>query len=94
MSLPKEFVEKGLALKDSKLFGTPLASLSHEELLAAAALGWKNYQTLKEENSAKDVAHMRELAAMSQRMDRGFKFMDKAFDEVFHKDNFKTDKMH
>lgn len=41
MSLPQLFVEKGLELADGALiFGVPFASLTHDELLAAAVLGW------------------------------------------------------
>jgi len=44
MKLPESFVKEGLELtKDATLFGIKLDELSHDELLAACAMGWKSY---------------------------------------------------
>ena len=40
--LPPEFVREGKAIAASGfLFGVPLDQLTHEEAIAAAAMGWK-----------------------------------------------------
>lgn len=42
--LPAGFVREGKALAETcLLFGVPLCDLSRDELLAAAAQGWKRY---------------------------------------------------
>ena len=42
--LPERFVLVGLELaKKGNIFGVPLTSLSHEELIACAAQGWQAY---------------------------------------------------
>ena len=78
MKLPKAFMEKGTELKSSKLFGHALEDLSREELIAAADIGWHNYQTLQKEVAMRDVQHMNELAAASRNA-------DSLFDSVFGK---------
>lgn len=59
MSLPKKFVDEGLALaKGAKFFGEDLESLTRDELLAACAQGWAA------EKRSRDNA-MKELEFMS-----------------------------
>lgn len=45
--LPKSFIDRGLKLaKESLLFGQPIESLTRDELVAAAALGFHSYHKL------------------------------------------------
>lgn len=45
MALDKDIVKKGLIIaKDSTIYGELMESLTREELLAVAALGWKAYK--------------------------------------------------
>jgi hypothetical protein len=63
MALSESFVSEGLALvKECKIFGVNLESLSRDELLAAAAIGWKSYNDHLE-SSINSMALMRDLRA-------------------------------
>jgi hypothetical protein len=43
MAVPKSFVKRGLEYASkSAIYGVPLTQLSHDELLAVAAIGWKD----------------------------------------------------
>lgn len=42
MPIPEEALKRGLELaKGALIFGVPFTELTHEELIAVAALGWK-----------------------------------------------------
>lgn len=59
--LPAEFVENGIKLaQECTLFGIPLTELSRDELLAAAAEGWRAYNRHLEQ-SIKSWELMRDL---------------------------------
>lgn len=45
--MPHTFLSEGLKYKKSKIFGHELTSLSREELIAVAGLGWHNYYDLQ-----------------------------------------------
>ena len=50
--LPDQFMKRGTELADTcLLFGEKLTDLSREELIAAAAQGWRAYSDLLEQNS-------------------------------------------
>ena len=64
--LPDGFVSEGLRIAETcNLFGIPLAELSRDELLAAAAQGWQAYNRSLEQ-SIKNSQMMRELYKASK----------------------------
>lgn len=82
VKLPKAFVEKGLAFKDSKLFGTKLEDLTHEELLAAAGIGWHNYHTLQKQIADEQKfidSQVKQLDKANEQIDKMFKDIDEGF---------------
>jgi len=59
--LPGGFVREGIALAETcLLFGVPLCALSKDELLAAAAQGWKQYERHLEQ-SMENAKLMRDI---------------------------------
>lgn len=90
MKLPKDFFAKGISMKESKLFGTRLEDFTHEELVAIAAVGWYNYNTLKKQNEEAD----KEITRLSKHSDKLWEQFDRTMDSAFRKQRDKDDLLH